>query len=166
MHAVYAFAYRMTGNHADADELAQQTFVNAYRNFNRFKPGTKFRSWALTIAANLCTDLYRRKTVRREVPLTDCRWTGDREGDPVEKALRDETSRHVWRALETLPPDQRAVLILHAMEDVPLAELARNMNEPEGTVRWKYFEARKKMRAAIARSPLAGRERLPERSLS
>jgi RNA polymerase sigma-70 factor (ECF subfamily) len=150
MRDVYAFAYRMTGSHADADDVAQQAFVNAFRKLGTYSPAVCFRAWVFTIAANLRTDLSRRKTVRREVALLDQNARGPAaESDPVRAAIREETGRKVREVLDTLPADQRAVLILHGLEGIPLVELARAQEIPEGTVRWRFFQGLNRLRAVF-----------------
>jgi RNA polymerase sigma-70 factor (ECF subfamily) len=153
MKSVYEFSYRMTGSHADADEVAQQTFVRAYTGLGRFAPGTRLRAWLLTIAANLARDLHRKKSVRREVTVLD----GDEGPDasPLEAVLQDEREALVRDALASIPADLRAVLVLHAMEDVSLADIARMTETPEGTVRWRFFEARRRLREKLAGTTLA-----------
>ncbi|MCU0723250.1 MAG: RNA polymerase sigma factor [Planctomycetes bacterium] len=149
MRDVYAFAYRMTGTHADADDVAQQAFVNAFAKLWTYSPDVCFRAWVFTIAGNLATDLHRRKSVRREVALADRGAGGDGISDPVRAAIRNETGRKVWEVLETLPPDQRAVLVLHGLEGIPMAELARAQKTPEATVRWRFSQGLNRLKAAF-----------------
>jgi len=156
MKPIYDFSYRMTGNHTDADEIAQHTFVRAYTRLDRFEPGTSLRAWLLTIAANLSRDLHRKKAVRREVAVRDDDADLRAEGvSPLDAVIADEKEILVREALASMPGNLRSVLVLHAMEDVPLADIARMTDTPEGTVRWRFFEARRKLRAKLADTPLS-----------
>jgi RNA polymerase sigma-70 factor (ECF subfamily) len=160
MKSIYSLSYRLTANHADADDMTQQTFINAYQKLSRFDPGTNFRGWILTIAANLCRDIHRRRKVRREVALAGACGSRRAVPDPAEEVIRDEGELRIWEALAALPEEQRAVLVLHAMEDVSLADIARGMACPEGTVRWRFFQARNRLRdlLGLGSSPDRGEE--------
>ena len=158
MKPVYAFAYRMTGNHADADDMVQQTFLRSIEKIGRFRPGTDFRAWVLTIASRLCTDLYRRKRVRREVSLGESP-AGRPDGrapDPLDALAEAEDGRALRAALDALPVEQRAVVLLHGMEGVPMALIARGTDTPEGTIRWRYHQARERLAALLAGKGLFG----------
>jgi RNA polymerase sigma-70 factor (ECF subfamily) len=155
MKPIYDLSYRMTGNHADADEVSQLTFVRAYTRLDSFEPGTSFRSWLLTIAANLSRDLHRKKAVRREVAVRDDdAYLRAKGKSPLDEVLDDEKEILVREALAAMPGDLRSVLVLHAMEDVPLADIARMTGTPEGTIRWRFFEARRRLREKLAGTPL------------
>ena len=153
MKLVYDFSFRMTGSHADADEVAQETFVRAYAGLERFVPGTRLRAWLLTIAANLARDMHRKKAIRREVSILES--DTNQESSPLEIVLQEEREALVHHALASLPVDLRAVLVLHAMEEVSLADIARMTDTPEGTIRWRFFEARRRFREKLGGTPLA-----------
>ena len=147
---VYFFAFRLAGNHADADDVAQTTFLKAFQKLSQFEPGTNLRSWLFAIAANAATDLVRRKGTRREVELTvDPAAPASKAETPEGAAIGKENGELIWRALSGLPADQRAVLVMHAMEGVSLADISRDMKWPEGTVRWRFLQARKKMKERL-----------------
>ncbi len=153
MRCVYDFCFRMTGKHDEADDAAQQTFVNVSRNLGRFRTGTNMRAWILAIAANICRDMFRKKSSRRETPA-DFGFPADLRvaADPADCASSRETASIVRKALGSIPEDQRAVLILHAIENLPLAEIARSLDVPEGTIRWRFFQARNRLRDLLSGS--------------
>ncbi len=150
MRCVYYFCFRMTGKHDEADDAAQQTFVNVSRNMEKFRPGTNMKAWILAIAANVCRDMFRRKSSRRETDGgIDSRAALPDSADPADRASMRETASMVRGALEMIPEEQRSVLIMHAVDDLPLADIARSLEVPEGTIRWRFFKARKRLRELI-----------------
>jgi RNA polymerase sigma-70 factor (ECF subfamily) len=125
---------RQVGREADAQDLAQQTFLQLHRARHDFKPGTRLRPWVITIALNLARDHLRRRGRRPEAPLDD------RVPEPsVEPAIPDggdaETAQRVRRALGTLPRDQREVIELHWFEQLSFAEIATVVGSTSGAVR-------------------------------
>ncbi len=143
MPAVHAFAARMTGSSDEAADIAQETFFRAWKNLARFKKGMKFKTWVFAIARNLSVDRLRRKK-----PVLFGAFEEDREGDSFEHSIADadiETAEAAFdralaadglsRALATLTPAYREVLILHYQEGLTLAEIAKSLRVPLNTVK-------------------------------
>jgi RNA polymerase sigma-70 factor (ECF subfamily) len=137
---IHALTYRMTGSLADAEDLAQETFVQAYQQIGRFRGEAAFSSWLYRIAVNRCLN-WRKRERRREEVYTE--WGGQ---DPAGAAPDDNAARQVQEALLRLDPKQRAAVILTIYEGRNHAEAARMLGCSETTVSWRVFAAKRKLR--------------------
>lgn len=156
---LYVMAYRLTGNHDDAQDLLQQSLIEAYLAFDRFEPGTRFDRWVYRIMYHSFLDIVRR---RPRFPLLslDTSWEEeDGEGGAREVAdsrIGPETelldrvlSEPLQRALDALPPEFRAVVVLADMQELSYEEVARTLGCPVGTVRSRLHRARALLRKAL-----------------
>lgn len=149
---VFALLSRMLGRTPEVEDLAQETFVRAYRAFPSFDVAgpAKVSTWLLTIATRLALDSRKKKTV------------GDASLDPADDASapstgstpeislqRRELGRAIAEAAAALPDDQRAALVLAEMHGLSIAEIAVALEVPENTAKTRLFRAREKMRAAL-----------------
>lgn len=151
MKAVYAAARSFVGNHADADDLAQETFMRAYRSLPRFRGDSAFGTWLTSIAVNLCTNRIKRSRAVGSLPQTaegELRTDGE-WSDPVEAAARAEPERRLEHCLQALPPKLRAAMHLVVERDMSHKEAAEVLDCAPGTVSWRVFEARKILRARL-----------------
>lgn len=168
---VFNLAYRITGNHEDAADAAQEAFLRAYQALPRFRADAAFGTWLYRIATNAALDLVRR---RPRVPPVDLPadglpanrpsvgqpWGSDpsagypsashpsAEG-PEAAAHRREVSRRVQAALAALPPEFRAAVVLRDLEGLAYEEVARILGVPTGTVRSRISRGREAMRALL-----------------
>src|SRR6059036_1048767 len=145
---VYQYALAVLGNSADAEDVTQQTFLNAYRAFQRGERPEKPHNWLIKIAHNVCRMRWRQSGRRpQEVPL-------ERAGEPV--ALDDE--RHsldvLLSALAKLPFNQRAAIVMREVEDRSYAEIAEVLGVTVPAVEALLFRARGNLRER--RKALAG----------
>lgn len=155
-HMVYNLACRMVGNEEDARDLAQDTFIVAYRSLPNFKGNSKFSTWLCRIASNKCLDFLRkRKTEGDKIPLFDSRevFISDSRGSPEEAAMREDESRKLKKILASLPKDYRIVLILHHYQQLSYKEIAEILDIPVKTVATRLYRAK-----IILREKLAGGE--------
>lgn len=133
---VYAVIYRMTGAHADVDDLCQETFLQVFRSLPRFRPGSNFDALVYRIAMNVSVDYLRRRSRERSA----------RPAPPPASASPDrEAQEAVRRALDRLPPEQRQVVVLRMFEGLSHEKIAEVLDAPAATVRWRLFAARKKL---------------------
>ncbi len=135
---IHSLTYRMSGSMADADDLAQETFIRAFQGLDTYRGAAKFSSWLYRIALNLC--LRWRKLERRR-GMTDHDWMAESAGDRGSGA-RDE---RVQEALNQLSAKQRAAIILTVFEGMTHAESAALLGCPEATVSWRVFSARRQL---------------------
>jgi RNA polymerase sigma-70 factor (ECF subfamily) len=149
---VFALLSRMLGaggRGAEVEDLAQETFVRAYRAFPDFDPSgpAKVSTWLLTIATRLALDAKKRKHVE-QAPIDDD--VPAPAGSTPELSLqRRELGRAIAEAAESLPDDQRAALVLAEMHGLSIVEIAEALGVPENTAKTRLFRAREKMRAAL-----------------
>ena len=140
------FIRRMTGNRHRAEELFQEVFLAVWQHRGRYDHPRPFRSWLFGIAANKCRAEFRQVSDPRE-PVSD--WPEPpiaREPSPVESAISSETIALVTRAVATLPPKQRAVLVLRLWNGMGYAEIAKSLERTEATIRSQMFHALAGMR--------------------
>lgn len=146
---VFALLSRMLGPGPEVEDLAQETFVRAFRAFPSFEPNgpAKVSSWLLTIAVRLALDS-RKKRKLTVVELDEETTTG---GSTPETALeRQRLGDALSRAAAALPDDQRAAFLLSELHGLSLAEIGHALEVPENTVKTRLFRAREKMRAALS----------------
>lgn len=151
---VYNLCYRMLGDSDAAADVAQDTFISAYRNLNKFRGGV-FRSWLLRIATNACYDALRARKRRPSVSL-DAFQESEDDGptldlpDPSESpddlALRRELAAAIQRGIAELPEDQRVVVILSDVQGLAYEEIAEVTNTNLGTVKSRLSRARARLR--------------------
>jgi RNA polymerase sigma-70 factor (ECF subfamily) len=134
-------------NPADAEDVAQEAFVRAYRNFDRLRDPESFRAWLVRIVWRLALDRMRadRRRERREQAFL-------RATDPPEVedgAAAREFERRLAEAIGALPEKLRLVLLLGAVQGHDLAEVARLLGVPEGTVKSRMHLARRRLAEAL-----------------
>jgi len=148
---IHSLTYRMTGSLADAEDLAQETFVRAYEQLWQYRSTAKFSTWLYRIAINACLNWRQREHRRLAVHTL---WASDAEtarpesgaghGEPSE---RGELSDRVQAALLRLPAGQRAAVVLTVYDGLNHAEAAKALGCSETTVSWRVFAARRKLKA-------------------
>jgi len=160
---LYRVAYRMAGHHEDAQDLLQDALLEAFRSFKRFQRGTYFDKWLYRIMTNTFIDRQRRsKRVGRIESLDAPQSGGEDDGalvrevadwgsDPARVALRETFDEPVQRALDSLPPEFRMVLILSDVEEFSYEEISEMMGTPVGTVRSRLHRARGAVKLALTR---------------
>jgi RNA polymerase sigma-70 factor, ECF subfamily len=155
----YSAAYRMTGNHADAEDLTQEAFVRAFRFFGSYRRELPFDKWLLRIMSNLFVDSVR-KSARLRTTSIDAPIGKDPESSqtleipdvthsPERAALSSELGDQIRQALETLPFDFRKTVILADIEQHSYDEIAQIMNCTVGTVRSRLHRGRKMLRSKL-----------------
>lgn len=152
----YNYAYRLTGNEADARDLTQEAFIRVFRAWKSFQPGTSFLSWIYRIVTNLHRDeLRRRKGVfLQELPSPDTPHEIPSEAaghDPIAVMHEQQLSAVMEQALRQLTPDQRAVVLLADIEERSYQEIADIMACSIGTVRSRLHRARMQLRKLVTR---------------
>jgi RNA polymerase sigma-70 factor (ECF subfamily) len=133
-------------NTADAEDVAQDAFLRAYRNFKNLRDPARFRSWIVKIAFRLALDRWRSKKRREQ---REASWAKPVNNGPAptaeEIAASNQFQARLDRALDQLPEKFRLVLILCAIEGHTLEEISRLLHVPMGTVKSRLFFARKKL---------------------
>jgi RNA polymerase sigma-70 factor (ECF subfamily) len=147
---IYRIAWRVLGGAADAEDVAQEAFLKAYRALASFRGDSAFYTWLYRIAINTAKNALvsnRRRPVDFDLDLQDPeqydRHARLKEGDTPEGVLLTEEIRNVVeRAMEQLPEDLRTAIVLRELEGLSYEEIAEAMDCPVGTVRSRIFRAR------------------------
>ncbi len=146
---VYRVAFRFFRNRSDAEEMAQEVFVRAYREWPRFRGGARLGTWLYRITVNACLDRKRRERVRQEVSLGLAAAAPAGAPDPFAGAVSRQFVDRVAAAMDELPPRQRAIFILRIYEELSLQEIADVLESPLGTVKANLHHALVKVRRAL-----------------
>lgn len=155
---VYRAAYALTGNEEDAKDLSQETFVKAYRGISRFRGKSSFFTWLYRILLNsFNTSLRKRmRTVevlenhRRQSVAAD--FAGSSTSNSQLTSDRESVDR-VYRAISSLPHEQRMVIVMRCLEDMTYREIARAMSCSIGTVKSRIHAGRLSLRHKLLQEP-------------
>jgi RNA polymerase sigma-70 factor (ECF subfamily) len=156
---IYRVAFRLAGSQEEAQDLVQDALLEAFRDFGRFEPGSRFDRWIFRIMSNTQIDKVRRRG-RLVFESLDTPWDSDEGGaiareipdtaaGPEERLLQNELEAPLQRALDALPPDFRAVVILSDIEGMTYEEISATLRCPIGTVRSRLSRARNLMRRLL-----------------
>ena len=129
-------------NDADAEDVAQEALVRAYRRFDRLRERERFRAWLVRISFRIALDRLR-SMKRRQV--REAQWLFENTRATAAGTANAEFQQHLERALADLPEKQRLVLLLAAMEGHTLEEVSALLDIPVGTVKSRLFFAKKSL---------------------
>jgi RNA polymerase sigma-70 factor, ECF subfamily len=150
---VISLIVRMTGDHAQAEDLAQETFVKAFRHLKSFDPARRLSSWLFRIAHNTTLDALRK--LKPEVLELDGLRDGDPHRDPAAPAAPDPLEQAALgealnRALLSLRPSYRAAIALRYDQQLAFDEIGQILGVPEVTARTFVHRARKELARSLA----------------
>lgn len=154
----YQTAFRVTSRNEDALDIVQDAFIRAFARLSEFQRESGFKTWLLRIVTNRALDLLRARKVRLATSIdTD---EGDQrryepaesesKSDPSWNLEKSEVSARLQIAIESLPPDQRAVFALYSTGEMSYGEIAAAVGVPIGTVMSRLFHARQKLQEKLA----------------
>ncbi len=152
-------AWRMIGNRADAEEIAQEAFLRLYTSLGTFRGDSRVGTWLYRTVSRLCIDYLRREKLRRRLFFFK---REDDDFDPLqntaaedlpqdERFILREDLRTVRRGIASLSARQRAVLTLRHQEQLPLREIAAILGVSEGSVKVHLHRAVQALRAELAK---------------
>lgn len=157
---VYAAALHILGNHSDADDVAQETFVRAFRGLSTFDGRADFFTWLYRITVNTALNALRggkRSAALSQKGSAEAAHVGGRPEalghhapDPAQKAQHGAEVQRVLEAVAELSPSLRVTLVLATIEELPHKQIAEILEIPEGTVAWRVNEARRLLRQRMA----------------
>ena len=139
---IHALTFRMTGGMSDSEDLAQETFIHAYQQLEKFRGEAKFSSWLYQIVVNRCLNW--RKQLDRRQRLHD-QWGPERDSQPETEGI----GQRIQEALMKLNPKQRAAVVLTTYDGLSHAEAAQTLGCSETTVSWRIFTARAKLKRLL-----------------
>jgi RNA polymerase sigma-70 factor (ECF subfamily) len=144
---VYRLCYRYVNNHEDANDLAQEVFLRAWRGISRFRGESSFSTWLYRIAVNTCLNFRAlRRPTTQELPAT----LADPVPGAVTRAESDEEAQRLRTAVSRLPEKQRATLILKVYHELTHEEVAGILGSSVGTVKANLFHALRNLRRLMA----------------
>jgi len=151
LDAAYNMARWMTRNTSDAEDVAQEAMLRAFRFFDTFR-GENGRIWLMTIVRNTCLTWIRRQLPQQNAAEYDERLHTDLEASltPESEFLRQATSEQVRRAIEQLPAEYKEVILMRELEQLSYKEIAAVTQAPLGTVMSRIARARSMLRRFIA----------------
>jgi RNA polymerase sigma-70 factor (ECF subfamily) len=133
---IYSYAFYMLGDHHDAEDATERTFLSALTAIDRFRDdGATFRAWLFRIAHNAIANALRARRRRRATPLESAPEPVDPAADPVGLVARAEERRRLRAAVGTLPVERRQVVILRFVDGLSAREIGLILGRSEGAVR-------------------------------
>jgi RNA polymerase sigma-70 factor, ECF subfamily len=148
---VYSYAYYRIGNHHDAEDLTEQTFLQAYRHFERAQKesnGRPLRPWLIRIAHNLAANYYRDRSRRPQTNLEDAAIVSEPHG--IEQIVEERQEvKDVLAGVANLPDDRREALIMRFALDMDNREIARALGRSDGATKVLIHRAIKQLEQAL-----------------
>jgi RNA polymerase sigma-70 factor (ECF subfamily) len=143
--SVYNLCYRMLSERTEAEDAAQETFLKAYLNLQRYDPSRSFKTWLLSIASNHCIDRLRRRRMvwlSIDEPLPPNVTLSSDEPQPEETMIFTQRSAAVQELIDSLSPDYRAAVVLRYWYDYSYVEIADMLDTTESAIKSRLFRAR------------------------
>lgn len=142
MKRAYYIALGFVRNPQDALDISQEAFIKAFRRIKSFDIERPFFPWFYKLMKNFCLDHLKRRSRIQEVPLD--------EGRVIKEEHEDREMKEVlWKGIESLPVEQREVIILRYFQQLSYQEISEVMGKPVGTVMSSLFYARKRLKEVI-----------------
>lgn len=139
---VFAVALRITRHNEDARDVTQEVFITALRALKGFRGEAQLSTWFHRVTVNASLDLVRKRRRREHSSVDDLTDQPSSEAGPESEAISSVRAREVHRALGEIPPDQRALIVLHDLQGLDYAECAASLDIPLGTVKSRLHRAR------------------------
>lgn len=151
--AVYQVCYRFMNNHEDANDLAQDAFVRAWKGLKNFKGQAALSTWLYRIAVNVCLNRVSMKTAVTE-PIESTEHMADARIEGAQhKMLREERAVAVRNAIASLPEKQRAALVLRTYHELSHQEIADMLGSSAGAVKANFFHALNNLKKILGTEP-------------
>ncbi len=156
---VFNIAYKFTGRHDRAEDLAQEIFLRIFKNLGKFDPAADFSKWLASVARNHCIDNYR-STRREQRTMVDDGLAFDlavappSATDPLRSIEASEAKEFLRQGLATLPEKLREAVVLRDLKGLAYEEMAVRLSLPVGTIKSRINRGREELaRALRARGP-------------
>jgi RNA polymerase sigma-70 factor, ECF subfamily len=147
---VYGYAFYQLGDHHDAEDATERTFMAALRALPTFRDeGATFRAWLFRIAHNTIANAHRSRFRRRTEPLPEGTERADPSADPAGLVLEAEEARRVLHAVAELPDDRRQVVLLRFVDGLSSREIGQVMDRSEGAARVLLHRALRDLAARL-----------------
>jgi len=160
----FRVAFSVLRQREDAEDVAQEAFAKAYRNFRQLRDRTRFRAWLVRMTWRMALDRHsaNRRRLARELPVevgAGFTWPEQsreqtrldlHETTTADLVAARERAEHLWRAIEALPEKLRLVVVLAGIEGHDMHEVGALLDVPEGTVKSRLFLARKQLKERLS----------------
>ena len=142
----FRVAYGVLRHRQDAEDVAQEAFVKAYRSFNQLRDRERFRAWLVRMTWRLALDRQRgdRRRLARETATQETA-----AADTSDEVIARERAALLWTAIDSLPDKLRIVIVLAGIEGHDINEVARLLDIPQGTVKSRLFLARQRLKEQL-----------------
>ncbi len=146
---IYSYLRRLSGRNADAEDLTQQTFVKVWQNLHGFKGNCTFNSWIHRVAYNTFIDWLRAKRISVPKQLTWWESLEDTNQSPLKSLEQKQIVEKLYKAVENLDEDKRAVFHLRYYQHLSIKETAFVLGVSAGTVKYRLRQALKELKIAL-----------------
>lgn len=161
---IFALALHLTGSASEADDIAQEVFLKAFRALGQFEGRSQFFTWVYRMAVNRSLNARRDRARRGEDTLDDPRVelavAVDARDNPGRAAELRQTYARLLRALDSLPAEMRTTVILVSLQGMSHGEAAVIQKVSDGTIAWRMHEARRRLAEAMAPERISRRREL------
>ena len=149
---VYWIARRIAASHEDADDITQDVFVRVYEHLHQFRGDSSFYTWVYKIAVNVSLNLVQKKRVKHLLQFDQLLEETIPDDSSADGALLEKEYQVIFdRAVNRLPPKQRAVFMMRYYDGVPYEEMSMILKKSEGGLKANYFHAVKKIQEYVRR---------------
>lgn len=153
---VFNLTYRMLNERGEAEDAAQEAFLRAYSNLERYDVNRSFKTWLLSIASNHCIDRIRKRRLTwlsLEEPLPPHPALTSDTPNPEQATLENERNVVVQALLDNLSPDYRLAVVLRYWYDLSYAEIAEMLDTTESAIKSRLFRARQALAGELESQP-------------
>lgn len=145
---IYSLCMRMVRNSEDAKDLAQDTFIKAYQNLEKYNPEYKFSTWIFKVASNLCID-HLRKTKTQNLPYDDKISMPHDTASAENIYLHNSNKKQIEKAIQDLPEDYRILIILYHKEGLSYEQMCEMLKLPMSKVKNRLHRARNRLKEVL-----------------
>jgi RNA polymerase sigma-70 factor (ECF subfamily) len=146
---IYRLLIHLARDAHSAEDLAQETFLAAWKNISSFNAASSLNTWLHSIAYRKFIDANRRNERSVAIAAASTDEVHAKTLSPYESALANDEARQLYRALDRLRPRERDVVVLHYLQGLSYEELATVLREPSGTVKWRSRQALESLRTSL-----------------
>ncbi len=157
---IFALCFGMLNREDEAKDAAQETFIAAFRNLKNFRGDAKVSSWLHRIAVNQCLTIKRRNKSRSESFIDDAEssnkifFVAPAKTSPSQTTEQNERLKYIRRAVSSLPPELRQIVVMKEFEDMTFQEIAEVLEIPLSTVKSRLYTALKQLRMKLEKNHL------------
>ena len=152
---IYNLALTKLRNKENAQDIAQECFLRAYKMLRSYRTESAFSTWIYRICQNLIYDHYRKEKKLTTVEFPEAE-IEDENGDPSDRLIRSEKIKKIREIIDSLPDDLREIIVLRDLNDISYADIAEMLDIEMGTVKSRLSRAREKLKEYIIKNNANG----------